>query len=96
MCFSVWVHPVSTVQLGRLVFADRCEAQAPEATDKGFAVRAYAGRPSCKARNWLASWWGVPSICTLNTSLISLRRYTGMGHSSCPQEVQDVRNWLLR
>lgn len=27
---------------------------------------------------------------------IEFHMYTGMGHSSCPQELQDVRNWLLR
>ena len=32
----------------------------------------------------------------LGCSNVEFKMYTGMGHSTCPQELRDVRAWLLR
>eukprot|EP00887_Chlorella_sp_A99_P006666 scaffold3.g6666.t1 len=35
-------------------------------------------------------------VCATFTRPVSVCRYTGMGHSSCPQELQVMRRWLLK
>jgi hypothetical protein len=32
----------------------------------------------------------------LGCSDVEFHMYTGMGHSSCPQELRDLRTWLLK